>query len=63
MNIFTLLYFAETFLRANSVDPDQLPPFAATELRLFCLRMPQNRISGSSGVDYDKISNVIIGKG
>ena len=34
-----LLFFAQKFLYANSVDPDQTPHFAASELGLHCLHM------------------------
>ena len=34
-----LLYFAQKFLSANSVDPGQMPHFAASELDLHCLHI------------------------
>ena len=36
---FLLLYFAQKFLKANSVDPDQMLHFAASDLGLHCLYM------------------------
>ena len=40
-----LLYFAQKFLEANSVDPDQTPRFAASELGLHRLHMSPKRVS------------------
>ena len=42
---FSFSYFAQKFLYANSIDPDQMPCLVASEPRLHCVHMSPKRIS------------------
>ena len=45
MNVFTiLLNFSEKFLYANSVDQDQMPHSAASDLGLHCLHISPKQV-------------------
>ena len=39
------MHFAEKFLQTNSVDPEQMPHSAASELGLHCFHVPPKEVS------------------
>ena len=51
MNILILQYFAKKFLLTNSVDPDQMPHCAASDLGLHCLHNTPKWVSGLKWVN------------